>query len=94
MSRSEAPEEKEEDDRAKGQVGGGSDGHPPMRSMSREDSCASTATAAATDDDYNRNVNGARILLAYHVLGLFWEHLLWDKNKRMDSIQVKYLSRT
>ena len=80
MSRSEAPEEKEEDDRAKGQVGGGgSDGHPPMRSMSREDSCASATASAATDDDYNRNVNGARILFVCHVLGLFWEYFLWDK---------------
>ena len=77
MSRSEVLEEKEgEDDRARAQVGGGSDG-PPMRSMSREDSCAS-ATAAATDDDYNRNVNGARILFVCHVLGLFWEYFLRD----------------
>ena len=91
MSRSEVLEEKEgEDDRARAQVGGGSDG-PPMRRMSREDSCAS---AAAVTDDYNRNVNGARILFVCHVLGLFWEYFLWDKNKRMDSIQVKYLSRT
>ena len=60
MSRSTAVEEQEEDDRARGQVCGGDGDGGPMRSMSREDSCASSAAAAS--DDYNRNVNGARIL--------------------------------
>ena len=48
-------------DRARGQVSGGPSDPmpppPPIRSMSREDSCPS----AADNNEYNRNANGARI---------------------------------